>query len=93
MVVNYSQRCSFAQALAKTFDGHHPCDLCKHITKARDTEKKQDKQVVSGKTDLFCTTARSVSLPLFVSFEYPELMTASIHGAEQPPSPPRLLEI
>jgi hypothetical protein len=88
MVVNYSQQCSFTQAIAQTFDGNHPCDLCKHVTKARDTEKKQDRQTSIAKTDLFCTTRRVLVPPPFASFKYPNLISVSICGWQQPPSPP-----
>lgn len=88
MVVSYSQHCSFPRAVAQTFDGNHPCDLCKHINKARDAEKKRDKHFSFGRTDLFCTTVLGVLSPPFVSFEYPALLTTSICGFDQPPSPP-----
>jgi len=88
MVANHSQRCSFTQAIAQTFDGDHPCDLCKHITKARDTEKKQDRQTSTGKTDLFYTTGQVFLPPPFVPFKYPDLISVSICGWQQPPSPP-----
>ena len=78
MVANYSQHCSFTQAIAQTFDGDHPCDLCKHITKARDTEKKQDRQTSTGKPDLFCTTSRFFLRATFVPFKYPDLISVSI---------------
>jgi len=88
MVVNNSQRCSFSQAVAQTFDGGHPCDLCKHITKARDSERKQDKQTPTAKTDLFCAMNRVSLRPPFVSFKYPNSVTVLICGWQQPPSPP-----
>ena len=31
MVVSYAQTGTFREALAKTFDGKHPCPLCKEI--------------------------------------------------------------
>jgi hypothetical protein len=88
MVASYSQHRSLTQAIAQTFDGDHPCDLCKHITKARDTEKKQDRQTSTGKTDLFCTTNQVFLPPPFVPFKYPNLISVSICGSQQPPSPP-----
>lgn len=46
MVIRYSQDGSFGEALSKTFDGKHPCGLCKMIQKGRAEEKKQDQQQV-----------------------------------------------
>jgi hypothetical protein len=42
MVVNYAQEGSVGKALAKTFDGNHPCALCKQIAKGRQSEKKPE---------------------------------------------------
>ncbi len=88
MIANYSQSCSFSRALVKTFDGNHPCDLCKHIAKAKETEKKQDKHTSTDKTDLFCVTGQNFSLPAFVSFDYPGFTHVSMSSWRQPPTPP-----
>ncbi len=40
MVVSYSEQGTFTEALSKTFDGRHPCPLCKEIAKSRKAEKK-----------------------------------------------------
>jgi len=39
MVVTYSQQSSFSEALAKTFDGNHPCKLCKRVAQGRQSGK------------------------------------------------------
>jgi len=44
MIVDYSCNASIGKALETTFDGQHPCCLCKMIQKGRDAEKKQDQQ-------------------------------------------------
>ena len=93
MVVHYSQYCSLSEAIAQTFDGNHPCDLCKHVTKARDTEKKKDSQPSAGKTDLICTIGNIVLLRPFVPFDYSELISSSLCGSLQPPSPPPRAEV
>jgi len=40
MLVQYSQD-GLPKALTKTFDGKHPCDLCKMVQKGKQTEEKQ----------------------------------------------------
>jgi hypothetical protein len=40
MVISYSHQGPVADAVVKTFDGHHPCSLCKQIEKSKRTEKK-----------------------------------------------------
>jgi len=42
MIVSYSQEAPLGEAVAKTFDGQHPCTLCKQIAKGKRSEKKSD---------------------------------------------------
>jgi hypothetical protein len=35
MVINYSHDAPLPEALVKTFDGKHPCCLCKEIAKGK----------------------------------------------------------
>jgi hypothetical protein len=42
MVVNYSHDGTVGEALAKTFDGKHPCALCKAIAAGKKSEKKSE---------------------------------------------------
>ena len=51
MVVTYSRDASITEALSKTFDGQHPCSLCKAIAKGKRTEKKSDVQFVVKKLE------------------------------------------
>jgi hypothetical protein len=44
MIISYSHGSSFKEAVTKTFDGKHPCSLCKVIQQGRAEEKKQDQQ-------------------------------------------------
>jgi hypothetical protein len=88
MVFNYSQHCSFKQAIVQTFDGKHPCDLCKHISKTRNGENKQDRQPSSAKTDLICTIHRVLLLPPFAPFDYFTVVSSSVDALQEPLSPP-----
>jgi hypothetical protein len=42
MVIHYSQDAPLKEALVKTFDGKHPCALCKEIAKGKTSEKKSE---------------------------------------------------
>ena len=42
MVVTYSQTAPVYEAVAKTFDGQHPCKLCKVIAKGKQAERKTE---------------------------------------------------
>ena len=44
MVIGYSRHNSFTEAVGMTFDGQHPCHLCKIITQGRAEEKQQEQQ-------------------------------------------------
>ena len=65
MLVSYSQDRSIAEAAVMTFDGEHPCPLCKAIKKAKREEKRAPQQPVpTQKSDLYCTaTALAVLAP------------------------------
>jgi hypothetical protein len=52
MMVNYSRHASFTEAVSKTFDGKHPCCLCKAIQKGRAGEKNQERVKPVSKLDL-----------------------------------------
>lgn len=93
MVINYSQHCSFVKAVEQTFDGAHPCGLCKRINQAKDTEKKQDNQRSGPKADLICVVRHFALLPPFLPVEYSELVSSLICGPQEPPSPPPRTEL
>lgn len=42
MLMAYSKDATLSQAWTKTFDGHHPCKLCKLIRAGKAAEKKQE---------------------------------------------------
>ncbi len=44
MIVSYSRDASFTEAVTKTFDGEHPCPMCKVIKQARAEEKQKEKK-------------------------------------------------
>jgi hypothetical protein len=41
MLVEYSQADGIGEGIAKTFDGEHPCAMCKVISKGRESEKRE----------------------------------------------------
>jgi len=42
MLASNLHRDSFSEAVSKTFDGEHPCCLCKAIAAAKKSEKKSE---------------------------------------------------
>lgn len=43
MIISYSQDNSLREAVSMTFDGQHPCRLCKAIQQGRTEEQQQEK--------------------------------------------------
>jgi len=65
MIVNYSCQGSFREAMSKTFDGQHPCPLCKLVREGKKSEKKPAAQLNVKKIDLFTGDS--------VAFDFPPL--------------------
>lgn len=63
MVITYSQETTVKEALAKTFDGRHPCPLCKEIAKSKKSEKKSEFSCQVKKLDFLTQTARFIFSP------------------------------
>src|SRR5258708_36952071 len=53
MLAENARTDSFQTALAKTFDGRHPCALCRQIAQGRQPEKKSDPQLDIKKLESF----------------------------------------
>ena len=43
MLVNYSRVASFQTAVVHTFDGNHPCSMCKQIQQAKQSSRQEMK--------------------------------------------------
>ncbi len=88
MIVEYCQKTSLPEAIAKTFDGKHPCSLCHAVQKGRSSEKKSDFQSVTLKIDLICRTRIIRLMPPVEAFDYPSLASRVEGSAKSPPVPP-----
>src|SRR5262249_43162763 len=49
MLADNLRTSSLPQAVERTFDGKHPCSLCKQIAKGKQTEKKAEFRVEANK--------------------------------------------
>jgi hypothetical protein len=63
MMVNYSRQGSLQDAVAKTFDGQHPCPLCKLVREGKQCEKKPEAQQNVKQIDLFADQAATFDFP------------------------------
>ena len=89
MVVNYSHDATLTEALSKTFDGQHPCKLCKFVQQGKTTEKKQDTQKPMKELGKFLPAGRAFALcpPAFAQRIFGAPNHADLRS-EPPPSPP-----
>ena len=73
MVRDFSRTGSVTSAVEKTFDGKHPCPLCKKIASARAHEEKAPVTVkAEKKAELFVSTSSEiVPIPIVRCFSYP----------------------
>ncbi len=63
MIADYARTSRISEAVVKTFDGEHPCALCKSIAKGRASENKPDSQVEVSKQDFLFRQAGGVVPP------------------------------
>jgi hypothetical protein len=88
MVVQYSQCLPLSKAVAQTFDGDHPCNLCKRISAAQHSDNKSGAPPVTLKPDLICATRRIILLPRSADFLFARLEMSASPLAQSPPTPP-----
>jgi len=87
MLVAYSQSGSVASAVEKTFDGRHPCPLCKAIGKAEQGGKKQDFQL-GRKIDMDCLRQGALLIPPIQDFSWPAIAADGSGFSPEPGVPP-----
>jgi hypothetical protein len=88
MLVANARHAPLSEAVAKTFDGAHPCDLCQAVAAGKKSEKKSEVLPAVMKLDLICTLRPLTWLPPWVSYEYPRLNSAIPERFQSPPVPP-----
>lgn len=88
MVVTYSQDVPITEAISKTFDGQHPCKLCKGIAAGKKSEQKTEfpplvkkLEFVSARAAFIFTAPQDFRLLPETTFTFRKL-------AHQPPVPP-----
>lgn len=85
---------SLAQAVERTFDGKHPCSLCKAIAKGKQSEKKGALQQSLKKMEFVCERRSFICRPASAFWE---LSCADETARALPfgplPPPPRRLSV
>ena len=88
MTVGFSRTEPLTTAIQKTFNGQHPCGLCKLVDEGRKAEREGEMQKPQTKLDLFCERVSSLTsepLPFCAPLAVPIHLDAR---AEAPPVPP-----
>jgi len=88
MIIDYSKRGTFCQAIAQTFDGAHPCSLCHIVDKGKTTEKKSDLQLLTPKVDMICTKGAITLIRPCAYVDYVAGHFSIFKLGESPPVPP-----
>lgn len=87
MLLTNARHSPLSEAMAKTFDGAHPCDLCHVVADGKKSEKKSELPVVV-KMDLICTLRTPAWLPPWVAYEDPRMNSTFPERFQSPPVPP-----
>jgi hypothetical protein len=88
MIVQYSQRAGLTAGLAQTFDGEHPCSVCKAIQHGKKQEQKKTPLLqVELKKDYLVTWNRFQVDQEWVEAEYREY-TKPLEGVVFEPAVP-----
>ena len=61
MLVDFSSKSSLSEAVDKTFDGEHPCPLCKVVNKTKSEEEK--KSVIKAEMKMEIALPAPVKVP------------------------------
>jgi hypothetical protein len=87
MVIEYSKDSPFKEALAKTFDGRHPCSLCQAVQTGKKSEQKNNVRIVT-KIDFYCVASANPRVQDFLPFDYLVDTMPAIARADSPLTPP-----
>lgn len=66
MLVSFSSSDSLAVAAKKTFDGAHPCSLCKVVSESKKQEEKKPTLKAESKVDVALPAVITLATPLGV---------------------------
>ncbi|QSR84408.1 hypothetical protein [Methylacidimicrobium sp. B4] len=90
MLVRYAQSYGVEAGLTMTFDGKHPCHICKNVVKGKSKEDQSSRTERSqDDSGLFFLAEDSVLAPLLLSPETPLLDQPRLTSRTDPPhSPP-----
>jgi hypothetical protein len=90
MVANYAQTDSLGAAIAKTFDGAHPCGLCAVVKQGQAEEQKQEPVKTVLKMEAVLAPIVSVPPPRHARWNFASVTPLVTSRTLAPPTPPPL---
>jgi hypothetical protein len=88
MLLANARHAPLSEAVAKTFDGEHPCRLCHAVTAGQKSEKKSELPLTIAKIDLIYTTHTLTWPPPSKRYEYARTCSEIPQRFHAPPVPP-----
>lgn len=88
MLANYTMGETLVVAIEKTFDGDHPCGLCKVVKSGREQEQKQQAVKVVVKLDAVLAARSELALPQASEWKYCVSSPLVTRRSLAPPTPP-----
>ena len=88
MIAKYARGEALVVAIEKTFDGAHPCGLCKVVKSGREQEQKEQEQKVIVKLDAVLAATTTLRAPQASDWKY--FVSVPVIAARNlaPPTPP-----
>ena len=90
MVIDYSKQSSVGAALEKTFDGAHPCTLCKNVAKGRGEEQKQRSEKQLTHFEAVLMDGAGLPARVVAEWKYCPCNGVLLERVVAPPTPPPL---
>jgi hypothetical protein len=87
MLIDYSKQTSFGVAIQETFDGEHPCEICKKVEIESKKQQKQETKLLDIKKELFGFEKSLILIPV-VTQESHSTETFSVLVRNHPPQSP-----
>ncbi len=88
MLANNARTQCLSDAITTTFDGRHPCPICRQIAQSRQSEKKSDAQLELKRLEYSLDSAVFVICPPGHFFLTGERSSSAPLLTEAPPTPP-----
>ncbi len=88
MLYDYSREATLTEAVQKTFDGRHPCKLCRTIESAQKQHRVYDAAQPVPVIEGVLEPLLAVAAPFCVFVVYPRVEEAAEPLGHTPPSPP-----